>query len=145
MKQGDVLVLHGGRVGTDAEGVDDAFGLNDLEYKLLFGLGYGFPRAAEGECLLGGAHFAGDAGGDSGRLEVVGGLGNGRPGVASWDHQERDPLADTFGDGDSAREQGLLVVAENLLTGKTVSGGSELAYSGGHDDHVLFARVGMLQ
>src|SRR5260370_5616768 len=100
MKQGDVLILHGGRVWTDAEGVDDAFGLDDLEYKLLFGFGYGFPCAAEGERLLGGRHFAGEAGGDGGGLEVVGGLGDGRPGVASRDHEERAPLADTFGDGD---------------------------------------------
>ena len=87
MKQGDVLILHGGRVWTDAEGVDDAFGLDDLEYKLLFGFGYGFPGAAEGERLFGSAHFAGDAGGDGGRLKVVGGLGDSRPGVTSWDHQ----------------------------------------------------------
>src|SRR2546429_3530504 len=131
MKQGDVLVLHGGRVRTDAEGVDDACGLNDLQYKLLFGFGYGFPCAAEGERLLGGGHFAGDAGGDSGRLKVVGGLGDGRPGVASRDHEERDLLADTFGDGDGAREQGLLVIAEDLLAGKTVSGGSDMAAAGG--------------
>src|SRR5260370_1695522 len=145
MKQGDVLVLHGGRVWTDAEGVDDAFGLNDLQYKLLLGFGYGFPCAAGCRGWVGGTHFEGDASGDGGRLQVVGGLGDGRPGVASRDHEERDPLADTFGDGDGAREQGLLVVAKNLLAGKTVSGGPELAYSGGHDDHVLLARVGMLQ
>src|SRR6202795_59044 len=145
MKQGDVLVLHGGRVRTDAEGVDDAFGLNDLQHKLLLGFRYGFPSAAEGERLLGGSHFAGEAGGYGGGLEVVGGLGDGRPGIASRDYQERDPLADTFGDGDGAREQGLLVIAEDLLAGKTVGGGSELADAGGHDDDVLFARVGMLQ
>src|SRR4029077_19911107 len=104
MKQGDVLVLHGGRVWPDAEGVDDASGLNDLQYKLLFGFRYGFPGATEGECLLGSSHFAGEAGGDSGRLEIVGGLGDGRPGVTSRDHQERDPLAYTLGDRDSARE-----------------------------------------
>src|SRR4030081_2235981 len=64
MKQGDVLVLHGGRVWTDAEGVDDAFGLNDLQHKLLFWFRYGFPCAAEGERLLGGSHLAGDTSGD---------------------------------------------------------------------------------
>src|ERR1700676_4332460 len=76
-KQADGLVLHWGGVGADAEGVHDAFGLDDLKYKLLFGFGYGFPRAAEGKRLLGSAHFAGDAGGDGGRLKGVGGLGNG--------------------------------------------------------------------
>src|SRR3979411_837636 len=79
MKQGDVLVLHGGRVWTDAEGVDDTFGLNDLQHKLLLWFRYGFPGAAEGERLLRASHFAGDAGDDSGGLEVVGGLGDGRP------------------------------------------------------------------
>ena len=33
-------------------------------------------------------------------------------------------LAETFGDRDGAREQGLLVIAEHLLGRKTVSGGS---------------------
>src|SRR5258707_8866236 len=127
MKQGDVLVLHGGRVRTDAEGIDYACGLNNLQYKLLFGFGYGFPCAAEGERLLGGGHFTGDAGGDGGRLQVVGRLRDGRPGVASRDHEERDLLADTFGDGDRAREQGVLVIAENLRAGKAVRGGPELA------------------
>src|SRR5260370_40208579 len=106
MKQGDVLILHGGRVWTDAEGVDDAFGIDDLEYKLLVGFRYGFPGAAEGERLFGRAHFAGDGGGDGGRLKVVGGWGDGRPGVTSRDHQQGDPLADTFGDRDGARKQG---------------------------------------
>src|SRR6202163_184691 len=138
MKQGDVLVLHGGRVRTDAEGVDDSFGLNDLQYKLFFGFRYGFPGAAEGERLLRASHFAGDAGDDSGGLQVVGGLGDGRPGGASRNYQERDPLANTFGDGDGAREERLLVIAEDLLAGKTVGGGSELADAGGHDDDVLF-------
>src|ERR1700674_3724680 len=145
MKQGDVLVLHGGGVWTDAEGVDDAFGLNDLQYKLLFGFRYGFPSAAEGERLLGGSHFAGEAGGDRGGLEVVSGLGDGRPWITSRDYQERDPLSDTLCDGAGSREQILLVIAEDLLAGKTVGGGSELADAGGHDDDVLFARVGMLQ
>src|ERR1700730_9136699 len=111
MKQGDVLILHGGRVWTDAEGVDDAFGLDDLEYKLLFGFGYGFPGAAEGERLFGSAHFAGDDGVDGGRLKVVVGWADGRPVVASGDNQQGDPLADTFGDRDGARKQGLLIVA----------------------------------
>src|SRR6266446_7989744 len=126
MKQCNVLVLHGGRVWADTEGVDYACGLNNLQYKLLFWFRYGFPCAAEGKRLLGGGHFTGDAGGDGGRLQVVGGLGDGRPGVASRDHEQRDLLADTFGDGDSAREQGLLVVTEDLLAGKTVRGGPEL-------------------
>src|ERR1019366_3188486 len=90
MKQDDVLILHGRRVRADAESADDAVGLNDLKYKLPFGFRYGFPGAAEGECLLGGSHFAWEAGDDAGGLEVVGGLGDGRPGVASWHHQERD-------------------------------------------------------
>src|ERR1700676_1674969 len=88
VEEGDVLILHGGRVWADAKGVDDAFGVDDLEYKLLFGFGYGFPGGAGGERLFGGAHFAGDAGGDGGRLKVVGGLGDGGPGVTSWDHQQ---------------------------------------------------------
>src|SRR5208282_1219852 len=145
MKQLDVLVLHGGRVRSDTEGVDDAVGLHDLQQELPFRFRYGFPGAAQGEGLLGGSHFAGEAADHGGRLEVVGGLSDGRPRVTSWDHEERDPLADTFGHGDGACEQGLLVIAEDLLGGKTVSGGAELADAGGHYNHVLFVRVGALQ
>src|SRR5208282_719371 len=37
MQQYHVLVLHGGRVRADAEGVNDAVGLNNLQYELPFG------------------------------------------------------------------------------------------------------------
>ena len=46
MEQDDVFVLHGGCVRTDAEGVDDAVGLNDLQDKLAFGFRYGLPGSA---------------------------------------------------------------------------------------------------
>src|SRR5450631_749191 len=145
MQQDDVLVLHGGRVRADAEGVDDAVGLNDLQYKLPFGFRYGFPCAAQSEGLLGSRHLTGEAGDDAGGLEVMRGLRDGRPGIARRDHEERDLLADTFGDGDGAGEQSLLVIAEHLLGGKAVRGGPELADAGGHDHHVLFVGVGMFQ
>ena len=146
MKQEDVLILHGGRVRADAEGVDDAVGLHDLQHELPFGFRDGFPGAAQrrmpapaGVILLERPVTTAE---DSRLLAVC---SDGRPDVAGRHHQQRNLLAKTFGDGDGAREQGLLVVAENLLGGKIVGGGAEPADAGGHHDHVLFVGVGALQ
>src|SRR5208283_445815 len=145
MEQHDVLILHGGRVRTDAEGLDNAVGLNDLQQELLFGFWYALPRAPQCEGLLGGGHFAGEPGDDGGRIEIVWGLGDRRPGVPCRDYQERDFFAETLSDRDSPGEQSLLVITEDLLGRKAVSRAPELADARGHDDHVLFVRSGALQ
>src|SRR5580658_8191369 len=145
MKQNDVFILHGGGVGTDAESVDVAIGLDDLEYELLFGFRDGFPSGAELESLLGGGHFAGESGDDGGGFEVVGGLSDGGPGIAGGDDEKGNAFAETFGDGNGAGEEGLLVIAENLLRGKAVGGGTELADAGGHDDDILLAGVAVIE
>jgi hypothetical protein len=66
-------------------------------------------------------------------------------GVASRHDEQGNLLAEAFGYRDGAGEQGLLVIAEHLLGGKAVGGGSELADAGGHDDYVLLVSVGAIE
>src|SRR5205807_4970682 len=54
-------------------------------------------------------------------------------------------FAKALGDVHRPREQLLLVLAEDLLGGKIVSSGAELAYPGRHHDDVLLLRVDPLQ
>jgi len=125
VKQDDILILHVGVWGTDAEGVDDAVGLNDLQQELLFGFRYGFPSAAQVKAARR-SSFCWRAGDGRRRTRGCGRSGRWPTRVAKPAPPGAKSFAHTFGDRDGAREQGLLVVAEDLFGGKAVSGASEL-------------------
>ena len=60
-------------------------------------------------------------------------------------HQQGNVFAETFGYRYRAGKELLLVVAENLLRGKIVGGGAELADPRRHHDNVLFFGVDPFQ
>ncbi len=70
---------------------------------------------------------------------------DGGPDITGRDHEQGNFLAETLGDGDGACEQGLLVVAENLLGNQIVSSRAKAADAGGHDDDILVADVEFFQ
>ena len=55
----NIFRLHGGRVRSDAVGVDRLVRMYHLKNKLLFGLGHRFPGFAQFESLLWPCHLAG--------------------------------------------------------------------------------------
>ena len=81
------------------------------------------------------------AGDDGVDFERVGRLDQRGKDVSGGNDEQRDFLAEAFGDGDGLGEDHLLVLGEDLVFGAEIFGSAGAHHADGEDDYILLVGV----